>query len=512
MEIPRRTARSVLGLVIAVYVMLGALYATNTPRWQAPDEPAHFNYIAYLATERSFPVLQPGDYPHQYLEEIKAARFPPTMPITALRYESHQPPLYYLLGAPVYLVTSSLSVDSQVLALRLFSVALGAAGLWVLHRMAREALAGPSNDGADNQAAFASLVATAFVAVLPMHIAMTAAINNDVLGELILLIILWHALRTIRRGFDLRHAWAMGLLLGLALLTKTTIYLIVAGVLALSVWLAAPRQREQTAAFQARVRYLGRVWLVGSVVAGPWFARNALVYGDLDLLAWQRHDAVVAGQLRTQDLLAQLGLPQFLARFVQTTFRSFWGQFGWMGVLVDERLYLALAVLSGVVVFGFAQLVLRLGRGEIRLAESQRRAVWLLVVSAALTLLTYLGYNIKFVQHQGRYLFTALGPLAIAVGLSVAELLRPQVAKLAALLLLLAALLGALLGALAGDLPSWTILLLGVAAVWLTLIALLPGRWRWLPLAGLYTGLLVLNPILIRHFIVPALSVASASP
>ncbi len=511
MEISRRTARSLLGLVIALYVVMGALYAIRTPPWQAPDEPAHFNYIAYLATERSFPVLQEGDYPHQYLEEIKAARFPSTMSIAALRYESHQPPLYYLLAAPVYLLTSSMGLDSQVLALRLFSVVLGAIGLWVLHQMALE-LSSDHAEDARNNAAFAAAIATAFVAVLPMHVAMTAAINNDVLGELVLWCILWHALRAIRRGLDSRSAWAMGLLLGIALLTKTTIYLTVAGVLALLAWLALPEQPDETTALRIRSGYLVRVVLVGLALAGPWFLRNALVYGNLDILAWQRHDAVVVGQLRTHDLLARLGSWQFALHFMRTTFRSFWGQFGWMGVLIDQRVYLALAVFSGVLAVAFAQLVVRVWRGEIQPTTAQRRACAVLAGAAGLTVVTYLGYNIKFVQHQGRYLFPALGPLAIAVALSVMELLKPKVARLVVFLLLLAAALAVVLGAIAGDLPGWTILPLLAAAAWLTVIARLPKPWKWLPLAGLYIGFLVLNPILIHYFIVPALSIASSSP
>ena len=37
--------RFILSIILVVYVILGALYAENTPKWQAPDEPAHFNYI-----------------------------------------------------------------------------------------------------------------------------------------------------------------------------------------------------------------------------------------------------------------------------------------------------------------------------------------------------------------------------------------------------------------------------------------------------------------------------------
>ena len=79
-------------LILAGYLVAAACYAVWTPAWQVPDEPAHYNYARFLAENGRFPVLQAGDYPHSYLEEIKARRFPPDMSIDPIRYESHQPP------------------------------------------------------------------------------------------------------------------------------------------------------------------------------------------------------------------------------------------------------------------------------------------------------------------------------------------------------------------------------------------------------------------------------------
>ena len=52
----------------------------------------------------------------------------------------------------------------------------------------------------------------------------------------------------------------------------------------------------------------------------------------------------------------------------------------------------------------------------------------LLALSALLTFLTFVGYNLTFVQHQGRYLFPALIPLgtAAALGLSMVARVLPQ--------------------------------------------------------------------------------------
>ncbi len=44
-----RAARVLLALVVLVFLVVGTLYAVYTPAWQAPDEPAHYNYVAQIA-------------------------------------------------------------------------------------------------------------------------------------------------------------------------------------------------------------------------------------------------------------------------------------------------------------------------------------------------------------------------------------------------------------------------------------------------------------------------------
>ena len=87
-----------LTAILVLYGIMGLAYARWTPLWETPDEPAHYNYIRYLIENRRFPVLQSSDYDFDYLQRIKAARFPEEMSIDPIRYEYHQPPLYYLVG------------------------------------------------------------------------------------------------------------------------------------------------------------------------------------------------------------------------------------------------------------------------------------------------------------------------------------------------------------------------------------------------------------------------------
>jgi 4-amino-4-deoxy-L-arabinose transferase-like glycosyltransferase len=492
----RDSAPLALAAILACYLVLGALYAWETPRWQTPDEPAHFNYIQYVAQENHLPVLEPGDYPHQYLEEIKAARFPPDMPIAPLRYESHQPPLYYVLAAILYRATAGLSFDLRLLALRLFSVLLGAAALWVTYRVLHESFPEPG---------FVSVAATALVATVPMHLAMTAAINNDALAELLLALLLWQAVRAIQKGLTRGRTLAMGVLLGLALLTKTTIYLVAGGTVLLTALLSQPSAGRS--ALRAKAGALAVVLALALLLALPFFVRNARIYGGLDILGWQRHDSIVAGQLRTVDLIAQTGFASFARRLVLTTFRSFWAQFGWMGVLVDERIYLALALLTALLTAGLAIFLVRLWRRRqsTALTAVQGRILLLFGAAIVLTVLTYLGYNIEFVQHQGRYLFPALIPLALASALGLQELLRPRVARALAAGLLLLSLVLLIHGIVVGAVLVWGLLLLLAATVFLASAGWLLGGHTW-PLAVLlYVAALALDWICLFGFIVPAL-------
>src|SRR5574340_892915 len=113
-----------IGLLIAIvvlFLLIGGLYAALTPPWQAPDEPAHYNYIAQVAGHGCCPVITPSDWNAAQLEALKAAQFPDNASVAGVTYEDHQPPLYYLIAAPVFNLT-----HGSLFAMRLVSLILGA--------------------------------------------------------------------------------------------------------------------------------------------------------------------------------------------------------------------------------------------------------------------------------------------------------------------------------------------------------------------------------------------------
>jgi hypothetical protein len=431
--------RFVLTVILLVQFAFGIQYALLTPPWQAPDEPAHFNYVRALAEQGTFPVLQVGDFDAAYLEKIKSEKFPPELSIDAIRYEAHQPPLYYLLAMPVYLGARALNLD-VLLAMRLINVLLALVLSSIAFRIFRYVF--PTSP-------LLRLVGVGIIATLPMHLAMSAAVNNDTLAEVIVAVILLIAVLRLNAKLDRRRMILFGgLAYGAALLTKTTIYSSALILLAAELGYQQIFQTRQGASF-ARLATLkprapalhstGKTLLplfaISIGLALVWFVRNALVYGANDLFGWARHDAVVAGQTTTAQWIAQNGLRETLVDLVAISFRSFWAQFGWMGVLVDERIYLVLLMVTAFAGLGAIMFLLRLWR-EPKSLPAETRWTWLLLlVLLVLVLAADAYYNLKFFQPQGRYLFYALIPLAALGGAGLYELLNARYARCVFILL-----------------------------------------------------------------------------
>ena len=395
----RSLEKTLFVLILTSYVIAGALYAIYTPPWQAPDEPAHFNYIRQIAEAGCCPRIEIGDWQSDYLSQLTTSRFAPEHlgRLDSIQYEDHHPPLYYLLASVVYKLTTG-----DLIALRLFSVVLGAAVVCLSHVISCSIV--------PDQPQIA-LGVMALVAFSPQHLSMMASVNNDALAELVVaLALLW----LIRRNPDDLPIWQLGMIVGLALLTKITIYFL-ALIAPLTIWLKWRRQGRPARDF---LRSIAIFLLVAVLIGGIWWLRNIAVYGFPDFLGLAAHDAVVADQPRTADYIAQHGFAVYLSQLTRTTFSSFWGQFGWMALPLD-------GVLGGWIYRSFAVFTLAGLAGAILAARRWFTAdrdsacsrisadsIIVLLATMLLVALQFIYYNIEFQQWQGRYLYPALIPVA----------------------------------------------------------------------------------------------------
>lgn len=402
-----------VGLLL-VYGLIAALFATRIPAWQVPDEPAHYNYTRQVAQTGQLPVLEPSDW---------TANFSPPGPdkrdiaYENLTYEDHQPPLFYLSAVPVFQLTGG-----SLTALRLWSVFISLFSLIFAYLTLRAIF--PAQ-------AWVALAATAFMAFLPQRVHMMAGFNNDSLSEAMIALVVFLCVRMLLRRGALKSGerdrvsvgalLGIGIATGVALWVKAQTYLLLP-LIGIALLMALARGK-------IGVRALVGVPVLALLIAAPWWLRNINLYGGTDFLGLQRHDAVVAGQLTSAQHLAEVGTGGFVRELLQTTFQSFWGQFGWMSIPIDRRLYIALLGFTVVSALLFVGWWLRDGGrktedGE-RTASADNASVLGLpssVASSALTLLACLAlgavlafvwYNTKFVQFQGRYLYPGMIPIAL---------------------------------------------------------------------------------------------------
>ena len=392
--------KSLFALILLGYLVAGALYAIYTPPWQAPDEPAHYNYIRQVADDGCCPRIETGDWQSDYLSQLTTSRFAPEHldRLETIQYEDHHPPLYYLLASVVYKLS-----DGDLIALRLFSLVLGAAVVCLSYLVSRRILPAAPR---------IALGTMALVAFLPQHLSMTSAVNNDALAELLVALALLMLLRYSLTGEI--APWQLGLLTGLALVTKITIYFL-ALLVPLGIWLQWRRASKST---QTLLRSIATFALVAIVIGGLWWLRNISVYGFPDFLGLGAHDAVVADQPRTDDYIVQHGMTAYLGQMLNTTFKSFWGHFGWLALPLDGILggwiyrafgLLVIAGLSGLLIAGRPR---SNADRESAIQRIPRNIFILLLTTMLLVALQFLYYNIEFQQWQGRYLFPALIPVA----------------------------------------------------------------------------------------------------
>ncbi len=393
--------------IMAAYLLLGTLFALRTPDWQAPDEPAHYNYVAQVASGTLLPVIEMGDWDQAYLETLKANGFNPGSldRFDTIQYEDHQPPLYYWLSAPVFMLT-----DGNLFALRMVSVLLGAITVSFSYLVALAIFP---------QMRHVALATMALVAFVPQNLHILASVNNDALAGVVIALLLWFCVRYLRGLGDGRE-WQLGLVLGLAIITKTTTYFMAAVVLLAIVlrwWNRSPQK-----SLRPLLNALVLLAVPALIFAGLYWGRNLATYGGTDFLGLAAHDAVVVGQPRTSEGIATLGFATYLRNGMTTTFNSFWGQFGWMAAPLDGVFPWFYPLMGVVLLLAGGGWLLRFAgiRREDELPSLQQRSIfWLMLAVLLLTLAQFVYYNLVFQQFQGRYLFTALLPFSLGVVLGL---------------------------------------------------------------------------------------------
>ena len=447
-----RAERRMLSLILVLYLILGFIYALITPPFEASDELWHYPMIRHLADGNPLPV--------QVFDPALAGPW---------NQEASQPPLYYYLGAlltfPIdqsdmemvrrlnpHVDTGVLTLDgntnlavhdpvadswsSSLLALRvvrLFSVLLGAATVYLTWRIAGETAPGRPE---------IALGAAAINAFLPMFLFISGAVNNDNLALPLTSLALLLMIRIVTRRRETYQSvrwweWAsVGAVVGLAALTKEGtlgLFPMIFGTAVVAAWqqfVAGSRDaRGNSSEIWPAVRGLLSAVVFALVpallIAGWWYYRNIVLYGDW--LGWSAFIAVLGERGHPASLLQLWGERRgFLM--------SFWGLFGGVNVPMPMWIYAVLNAVLIISVVGFIFFSVRLILAEWRAFRTEQEP-WLarllrpverhfglivnLVFSAAIVY-GLIQWATTTWSSQGRLVFTAISSLSTLMALGLA--------------------------------------------------------------------------------------------
>jgi hypothetical protein len=409
---------------------LTAALIGRVPYGSTPDEIEHLRFVRYVAQNRALPYFE-RNVPESDDPAVRGGNGP--------GFEYHQPPLYYVVSAPLI---SLVPPDAQFYITRFVSLLCGVLTLVLLWRSMRALW--------PNDPLLAAL-ATGFAALWPLHQSVGAMTNNDAMAGLAAAAVFHHIAQIGGRGWRARDAAILGLFCGLGVLSKSTS--LVLGIVALgAAWhfsgmnRAQPRVldvqgkdgsssevEEQGAGIAPRVQAALLFVAVALLVCGPWLVRNQVLYGDLLALGAisQRFENI--GSRTWMFFASGVTFDTYLRALVLILFCTAWGFFGGPGRAIKmlnpfgSRGPLALlamgplavsATMVGMLVCIVATAVVLLGLlralGEWPELPNTRRAVFTWWgIGTVLIFAAWVHFNLSYFQAQARYLHPAVLPFAL---------------------------------------------------------------------------------------------------
>lgn len=457
-----QTEKRLLALIVALFVLLGVVYAIVTPVFEASDELWHYPMVRHLADGNPLPV--------QVFDPAEAGPW---------NQEASQPPLYYYLAAGLtfWIDTADMEqirwlnphVDNGVITpdgnnnlvvhdpaadpwqgtllavrlIRLVSVLLGACTVVLTFAIGKETVPGRPE---------IALGAAAINAFLPMFVFISGAVNNDNLAlplTSLALFLMIHFIVRARDAYRDVRPWewlGLGSILGLAALTKEGtlgLFPLALGTAIVAAWQGVESRASSSAGTQDRAWAAGFGHLVWSLVlvfapalliAGWWYYRNIVLYGDW--LGWNAFIAVLGQRAHPASLLQLWGERH---GFMQ----AFWGLFGGVNIPMASWIYTVFNTVLVISVIGFAIYAARLLASEVRAwrsSDSDRLTRLLRATERNFGLIVCLLFSAAVVygliqwatttwSSQGRLVFTAISALAVLMATGLAAWLPSRAAR-----------------------------------------------------------------------------------
>lgn len=406
-----RTACSlVLTSILLVAVMRGALYASFMPPWGLIDEEQHVDYIQHLVEEHAIPVVGQTYLSGKIIDSLfatrrwevfrwptPASRDPREMGFEGHSYEGYQPPLYYILLAPLYVALPG-DILIKLFALRWAMVGLSLLTVWMTYRIAQRLFP---------QSSLWPLLASLLLIVIPERTMAVSRVNNDVLLEVVATAFLWVCTSAILEGISIRRARLLGVLFGLGVLTKMSML-----VLAVALAFVFYANRRLPSVRRSALWAGG----LGLILILPMVLRNLWLYGDLTGFGAFRQFAAFSPPGFSGPALVQA---------IADLFRNSW-VIWWRGATVGSEpfinaLYGLLALSSAASLVGLVRFL----RAQYHSKSGDRDLLvvlmYLLAILGYASAILYGYFDGEIPVVQGRFLLPVICPIAILFVLGLSQ-------------------------------------------------------------------------------------------
>ncbi len=433
---PRKVSLLLI-IILGLYGLLATGYALATPLFEAPDEHLHFFAIDHIADTGSLPTIESGG--------------------ALARQEAAQPPLYYLLAAPLVSMVDTTGAEEQLwhnptvingearpINVNNFIHTEREAWPWQGYALAAHLVRSLSTIiglgtllsifGSGRliwpQTPSVALLATALVAFLPQFAFLHGVITNDVLIIFFSSFAIWQLLWLWLNEITTTRLLLLGATIGLAILSKMAgLLLLVLAFLVLGMMAWRNRRDKKPSVNKDTSGGLaGTVWwrellwswvlvAVPALLISGWLLwRNWTLYGDPTAV---NQFVSMAGKNRHFTL-------RQVWNDMDRVLLSAVAYFGWMNLLPPRWLHLVWAALLCLAGGGwlFAAWCWRFGPGastkgaDNLLERNWSVAIWM-GVWALLVFGAWLRFMIQTPADQGRLLFPILLPVSLFVARGV---------------------------------------------------------------------------------------------
>lgn len=260
------------------------------------------------------------------------------------------------------------------------------------------------------------------ISCVPQYVFLGSYMNNDMMSLMSVAMILFFWIVGLKTKWDKKSLVGLAVSLSICILSYYNAY----GYVLMSIVLFIVSCNNMNLDSRQFVKKFSLVFLITFILAGWFFVRNAVMYdGDfLGLKTSREYSEVYAinefkpsmrGTPSNQGL--SLGYMLLNMKWLESTYKSFVGIFGYMSISISNWMYIYYAFFFG---FGLTSYVLfsvsnAKKKGKVEKTCSNKNQTlfdWCLFISGLIAVLlsVYYSYNNDF-QPQGRYIMSCIYPL-----------------------------------------------------------------------------------------------------